>query len=55
MNPTCKNCGHLWTDHRFIWVPVMTSFGPCAYPCKVSSFERDENKGPRCKCQKFEA
>ena len=56
MNPTCKNCGHPWMDHRFVWYPFMTSFGPCAHPCKPSSFDFDPKKGiPPCECQKFEA
>ena len=52
----CSNCGHPWVDHRFIWEPYMSSFGPCAYPCKLSSFDFDPKKGePPCQCKKFQA
>src|SRR6185295_18247 len=54
MTPDCGTCGHAWVDHRLVWIPYMTTFGPCAHPCKLGSWDFDpKKKEPRCKCERY--
>lgn len=49
--PRCADCGHEWVEHRFIWKPYISSFGPCAYPSD-ENFKAKPGKEP-CKCKAY--
>lgn len=52
--PDCARCGHAWSDHRVIWEPYMSFKGPCTFPSKPNSWERDPKvKKPPCACPAY--